>query len=140
MQTGSTRAFSEVGWTCQLSPRSAVVQTTRPVRRLLRMLSIRRPSPSSATAHSVVWEAAGAEVCHVRPRSVLYMMPEKGIPALSRPWVGKTRIPSRVTIPRPGAGAKSHHSGRLTEAVMFRGADQVRPSSELSASRNWHVR
>ncbi len=31
-------------------------------------------------------------------------------------------------------------AGRLTEAVMFRGADQVRPSSDLSASRNWHVR
>ena len=133
MQTGSRRQPDE-GCSTHVRPMSRVVQTARPVRRLSRMLSIRTPGATSATCDSVVLLRAWPCVCHVLPWSRLYITPAFGTRVESIYWIGKTSVPSRIVMPRPGPCNVKYQCGCLICRVRFRGADQLRPSSRLLAS------
>jgi|GEM_PF-3785422 len=78
MQLGSGKAELDDGWIVQVSPKSVVTATARPLvssftRRLRssRMLSIRLPSDSCTTCASVVLGLAPVPTCYVSPPSLL---------------------------------------------------------------------
>src|SRR3954447_21523877 len=83
--------------------------------------------------------SAAAEVFHVLPPSLLYVIFEKGLPFSSRPCVGNTSVPSLMVIPWPGAGAQSHHFSCLHIPVRLTGLLHVIPSSVLFVIKNWLV-
>lgn len=145
IQVGSINAFREVLCSVQVFPRFEVTQTRRPFTslfprlRLSRIFSIILPSDSCTAIHSVTFLKAGLLAVQVLPPSLLQVMLENVCPSLSRPCVGKTRVPSFSVIPCPGAGAYNHHSFRLVCFVIFIGAFQVWPSSVLLVIRNWQV-
>ena len=127
IQVGSINAFREVGCSVQVFPKSEVMQTRRPFSslfprlRLSRIFSMMFPSDSCTAIHSVTFVKAGLLALQVLPPSLLQVILENGCPSLSRPCVGKTRVPSCSVIPCPGAGAYSHHSFRLVCSVMIPG-------------------
>ena len=139
MQTLSGRAIRSVGWSCQVRPRSRVTATVRAPPRSSRQLIMIEPSASSTSWLSVVLSLTPVPICQLAPRSFDQRSVEWGTLFASLNWPGNTSVPSRSVIPVPGPASTSRQAGSFTSRVMFRGCDQVWPSSSLVAITSWPV-
>ena len=139
IQTGSCKALRLEGCSVHVLPKSFVVATARLPPRLSRIFSINTPGSTSATCASVVFVRAKLCRCHVFPRSLLYIMPALGTRVASINWIGKTKVPSCIVMPRPGPCNRKYQDGSFTWEVILIGSLHVLPSSSLFTSISWAV-